>query len=303
MNPAAPVFLNRRMLETLYRRYNRREAVGNDPVGFLYQYDNPADREVAGLVAALLALGNINQIHKSVAVVLKKMDGSPAGFLRKTGEEDLRQQFAGFQHRTLSGEGLAALLWAVGQVLRQWETLGHCFTEGVRNDNRRELEDLPASGKAAEGSAALEHDATILPALSAFVARLERAGGRPLKGLLPSPENGSACKRLNLFLRWMVRRDSVDPGGWDFIPKSRLVMPLDTHIFQIGRALGLTGRKQANLKAALEITAAFRRLVPDDPVRYDFALAHWAMEVGGDPAKFLLLSGRGGGVCRKSCNP
>ncbi len=303
MNTAAPVSLDRRMLESLYRQYNRREAVGNDPVGFLYPYENLADREVAGLVASSLALGNIQQIHKSVAGVLGKMDGSPARFLRTMSRDDLYRQFADFQHRTISGKDLADLLWAVGQVLRQWKTLGRCFAEGVRTQKLQGSGKMLAPEKAAGQSSAPAEPSIIIVALSAFVARLEKAGGRRLRGLLPSPEDGSACKRLNLFLRWMVRRDNVDPGGWDFFPKSCLVIPLDTHIFQIACALGLTERKQANLKAAQEITAAFRCLAPDDPVRYDFSLAHWAMDGGGDPAKFLLQGRRGRETCRKSCNP
>ena len=95
--------------------------------------------------------------------------------------------------------------------------------------------------------------------------------GKP-RSLLPSPVAGSACKRLNLFLRWMVRRDEVDPGGWDHVPPSKLIVPLDIHMHRISLQLGLTGRKQANLKAACEITNAFRAIEPDDPVRYDFSL-------------------------------
>ena len=89
---------------------------------------------------------------------------------------------------------------------------------------------------------------------------------------MPCPSGGSACKRLNLFMRWMVRCDEVDPGGWEEIPASSLVVPLDTHMYKICRALNLTGRRQADLRAAVEITKAFKKVAPDDPVRYDFAL-------------------------------
>ena len=91
-------------------------------------------------------------------------------------------------------------------------------------------------------------------------------------GLLPSPSAGSACKRLNLFLRWMVRQDNVDPGGWDSVSPAKLIIPLDTHMHRIGRRLGLTPRRQADLRTAIEITEGFRGICPSDPVRYDFAL-------------------------------
>ncbi len=120
-------------------------------------------------------------------------------------------------------------------------------------------------------------DATVLPALARFVGELRSSAGSALPSLLPSPADGSACKRLNLFLRWMVRRDAVDPGPWTTVPASRLVVPLDTHMFRIARGLGLTQRRQADLKSALEITAGFRALRPEDPVRYDFCLTRLAL--------------------------
>ena len=94
---------------------------------------------------------------------------------------------------------------------------------------------------------------------------------------MPCPEKGSACKRLNLFLRWMVRKDAVDPGGWDDIPRSMLIIPLDTHMFRVGKTLGLTSRNQAGLMAALDISAGFKQWSPDDPVKYDFALTRFGI--------------------------
>ncbi len=117
------------------------------------------------------------------------------------------------------------------------------------------------------------HD-TVLPGLEMFVEKLRRAAGGTgaCPSLLSSPADGSACKRLNLYLRWMVRSDKVDPGPWRRVPRSKLVVPLDTHMFRIARALGLTRRRQANLATAIEITRAFARHSPRDPVRYDFCL-------------------------------
>ena len=117
----------------------------------------------------------------------------------------------------------------------------------------------------------------MLPALARFVGELRSYAGSVLPSLLPSPADGSACKRLNLFLRWMVRKDAVDPGPWTSVPGAKLVVPLDTHMFRIARGLGLTPRRQADLKIALEITAGFRAIRPDDPVRYDFSLTRLAL--------------------------
>jgi uncharacterized protein (TIGR02757 family) len=115
-------------------------------------------------------------------------------------------------------------------------------------------------------------DETVWDALGRFACELLSCGGLGACHLIPDPERGSACKRLLLYLRWMVRHDVVDPGGWEGVSAAKLVVPLDTHMFRLCRAMGFVTRKQASARAALEATAAFRRVMPDDPVRYDFAL-------------------------------
>ena len=119
----------------------------------------------------------------------------------------------------------------------------------------------------------IKSDATYFPAVNRFAGILRSFSGDFDPGhLIASPDKGSACKRLNLFLRWMIRSDDVDPGGWDVLTPSKLIIPLDTHMYRTCRQQGFTCRKQANMKTALEVTAAFSRLVPEDPVRYDFVL-------------------------------
>jgi len=108
---------------------------------------------------------------------------------------------------------------------------------------------------------------------------------------LSDPSKGSAAKRLNLFLRWMVRRDAVDPGGWDHVPAALLIVPLDVHMHRISVRLGLTQRKQADLRTACQITAAFRKIEPQDPVRYDFCLTRLGIRDDLDPDQFLKACG------------
>jgi uncharacterized protein (TIGR02757 family) len=246
-------------LEALVRRYNRREAVGLDPVGLLYGFADLRDREIAGLVASSLAYGRVAQIHASVAAVLSRMD-SPRRFLERSRACDLRRAFRGFRHRFTTGDEVGALLCGAKRCLESFGSLEAGFASG--------LEDGHADTAAAVG---------------AFACRLSEGAGLPCRSLLPEPARGSACKRLHLFLRWMVRRDEVDPGGWDRVPRSKLLVPLDTHMHRIGREFGFTRRGSADLAAAREITAALAKFAPGDPVRYDFALAHWGMEGCPDP--------------------
>lgn len=236
-------------LERLYRTYNRREFVSPDPIEFLYRYEDPADREIVGLIASSLAYGRVRQINNSIATILEKMGPSPSRFVVNASPGSLHEAFARFRHRFTSGEEVAGMILGVQGVCRRYGSLHDCFV------------------RAFDESAGM-----VVPALCRFAAELNEGfvGGR--NSLLPSPARGSACKRLHLFLRWMVRRDSIDPGGWDGIPASALIIPLDTHMHRVCLGLELTRRRQADIRTALEITDAFRRMIPDDPVRYDFIL-------------------------------
>ncbi len=250
-------------LEDLYTHYNRREFVHPDPLEFLYGYADARDREIVALVASSLAYGRVAQILKSVAFVLGRM-GPPAALLADAPPTALRDRLAGFKHRFTTGGDMAALVHAAARTIADFGSLEDCFAAGLKDG-----------------------DTTVTSALAAFVDQLHARADGWRGHLLPSPRSGSACKRLNLFLRWMVRRDAVDPGGWDAVPRSMLVIPLDTHMHRIGGRLGFTSRKQANMRTAQEITAGFRRIVPEDPVRYDFALTRLGIRRDGDVEEFF----------------
>lgn len=259
-------------LDHFYQKYNRREFVHPDPLEFLYDYPDLKDREIAGLIASSLAYGRVDQILAKTASVLKEM-GPPSKFIENANKRQLERLFGGFKHRFTTGRELIFLFGNIRSILGKWGTLGEFFLSGCGED-----------------------DENILPALSRFVAALwpPRAGLQ--SNFLPSPEKGSACKRLNLYLRWMVRKDDVDPGGWDRLPPanissklaSRLIVPLDTHLHRLSLELGFTSRRQADMRTALEITRAFAEIRPADPVRYDFTLTRPGIK--NDPAlmDFLL---------------
>ncbi len=250
-------------LESLYVRYNRSEYVSPDPLQYVLAYADPADREIAGLVASSLAYGRVAMILRNVGFVLARLP-SPARNLRDATRGDLRRRLRGLKHRWTTGTQMAALLWGARDVVREHGSLG-AFVRGT----------------------AVATDGTILPALSALVRRIVVSGGRGAGSLLPDPAHGSACKRLLMYARWMVRRDAVDPGGWEGIDPGLLVVPMDTHMHRICRAMRLTRRRTADLRAALEATARFRRLVPSDPVRYDFSLTRLGIRGDSDPGPFL----------------
>jgi len=240
-------------LDNIYAQYNRRKYVHPDPLEFLYSYLDIKDREIAGLIAASLAFGKVNQILEKVSQVLDGMTKSPRSFLEKASRKSLNKTFGTFKYRFVNGGQMVSLLLGMKKSIEQYGSLHQCFLTGIKKD-----------------------DDLMLPALSIFAARLISHQDNP-GYLLALPEKGSACKRLNLFLRWMVRKDKVDPGGWTGIAKSKLIVPLDTHMYKCGLAFGFTSRKQPNMKAALDITAGFRRLRPEDPVKYDFSLTRYGI--------------------------
>lgn len=249
-------------LEALYRRNNRRNLISPDPLEVVYAYGSRADREAAGLIAACLAYGRVAQILVNVRVVLAGLGPHPAAALRDATRADLTESYGTFRHRWTDGAELVDFLTAMGRVLRDYGSLERCFVAHCGGESE-----------------------TVLKGLTGFVRELGSGGSA--NSLLPRPEKGSACKRLHLYLRWMVRSDAVDPGCWRGVSPSWLIVPLDTHMHRIARSLGLTRRKQANLATALEVTEAFRRMNPTDPLKYDFALTRLGIRADMDVASFL----------------
>lgn len=260
-----PLAKYRPLFERLYDKYHHRRYVSPDPLQFLYEYDDPADQEVVGLLASCLAYGRVAQIIRNVRSVMDALGESPARTVRDGLPKRLRR-LRTFRHRFATSDHLASLLAGMRGVLRKSGSLGRCFQSGV------------SAG-----------EVNYLPALSGFVGSLRRAGAAGAGHLLCDPAEGSACKRLNLYLRWMIRRDEIDPGCWRGLDARRLIVPLDTHMFRIGRATGAVTRRSANGAAAAEFTAAFGRHWPDDPVRFDFSLTRPGIRGEGAMKDLLVL--------------
>jgi uncharacterized protein (TIGR02757 family) len=250
-------------LDLLYQDYNRVDSA-SDPVQRVRPFSDPADQEIAAFCAGALAFGRVASVLNSIDALFGVMGPRPADYVRRFDPEAAPAELRAIVHRWIRGDDLVALLWILRQMLEHSGSVEGFFLEGYR----------------------AEHD-DIGPALDSFSARalaldIRRAYGRlPRRPgvcyFFPRPSAGSACKRLNLFLRWMIRSDEVDLGVWKNVPASKLLVPLDTHVIRLGRCLRLTHYVSPGWKMAADITASLRRLDPDDPVRFDFSLCHVGM--------------------------
>jgi uncharacterized protein (TIGR02757 family) len=249
-------------LDRLYSSFNCVDSA-TDPIQLVRRYDDPADREVAGFVASALAFGRVASVLQSIERVFSVMGQSPAAYVRAFDAERQGRDLQPIVHRWTKGEDLTALVIILQRMLGRG-SIEAFFLEGYD----------PAAG---DLSAALESFST-----RAMQTDLREAYGhrKPRPGVayfFSRPSCGGACKRLNLFLRWMVRRDAVDFGIWKHVPPSKLVVPLDTHVIRVGRCLRLTRYSSPGWKMAADITASLRELDPADPVKYDFSLCHLGM--------------------------
>jgi uncharacterized protein (TIGR02757 family) len=250
-------------LDELYGAYNA-EHVVSDPIWIVRRFRERDDQEIVAFCAAALAFGRVQSVLNSIEALLAVMGLHPAGYVRAFDPARHRPALEHLVHRWTRGVDLAALLWVLKQMLDEHGTIEGFFA--ARLD---------------------ANDETIESALDAFSARAcalnTKAvyGNRPRKPgvgyFFARPSSGGACKRLNLFLRWMVRDDAVDLGVWTRVRPAQLVVPLDTHVIRLGKCLRLTKYTSPGWRMAADITKSLRTFDPEDPVKYDFALCHVGM--------------------------
>jgi uncharacterized protein (TIGR02757 family) len=247
-------------LDKFYDDFDFKERLLHDPIEFPHRYSDPRDIEVSGFIASCLAYGRVEIFKPVVERILALLGDHPSSFLMGFDVRKQRRLFS-FKYRFNETEDILCLLFIIREILRNHSSLEGAFMSHYSPDD-------PHTGKA----------------LAGFVKEVMSLNTSPVYGrnihppgmtqFFPSPVGGSACKRMNLFLRWMVREKDIDFGIWKGIPGNKLVIPLDTHIARIARCLGFTRRASAGWKTAMEITEALKKLDPADPLKYDFVLCH-----------------------------
>ena len=255
------------VLDRLYAEFNYPDSA-TDPIQIVRRFERPDDREVVAFVAAALAFGRVSSVLQSIERVLAIMGPWPAAYVRRFDPSRQAAAFTPVVHRWTKGADIAALVWIMQHMIGRSGSIEQFFVAG----------DDPAAddvGAAIDSLSARALQVDLKPVYGR-VPRSTRS--RPgVSYFFPCSAAGSGCKRMNLFLRWMIRKDALDLGVWRGVSPARLVVPLDTHVIRVGRCLGLTSYTSPGWRMARDITASLRRLDPADPVKYDFALCHLGM--------------------------
>jgi uncharacterized protein (TIGR02757 family) len=251
----------KKTLDTFYKGYDFKTRIQHDPVKFPHRYSDQEDIELAGFIASCFAYGRVDLFMPVIEKILSSCGRHPAGFLRNFNLRKDKKYLRGISYRFNKEEDILCLLYLLNQILTEWGSLKNLFYASYR----------PEHDDTGYALAQFTNYFTVIDTSPVYGRNIRPNG---LRQFLPSPQSGSTCKRMNLFLRWMVRTGDIDLGVWKNIPPSKLIIPLDTHIAKIARCLCLTRRKTVDWKSAKEITGSLKKLDPQDPLKYDFALCH-----------------------------
>ncbi|MBI4710756.1 MAG: TIGR02757 family protein [Nitrospirae bacterium] len=251
----------KRILDKFYREYDFKKRLLQDPVEFPHQYKNSRDIEASGFIASAFAYGKVELFKPVIKKILGAMGKSPYDFLLNFKVKKEGRLFSGIRYRFNESDDIVCLLYIMSRQFKKYGSIKKAFMRFYKKND----------ADMGNGLAGFIGDILSIDTSYVYGRNIRPSG---LLQLFPSPLKGSACKRANLFLRWMVRDRDIDFGIWKGIQKNRLVIPLDTHIAKISKCLGFTRRAAPDWKTAIEITESLKLLDPEDPLKYDFALCH-----------------------------
>ena len=251
----------RRELDRLYHLYTHRDFSKDPQYTFSSELPQP-DLETAAFIASIFAFGKVEAMNEVLRAVYSRMDGRPFEYLIRSSTTRIRKDFSDLYYRFYTVDDIQVFFTTLSLLLRKHGGLRNLF---LKKGTEEERDTFPMIQRVS----------------CSFHEAFRESTGTVSHGhrfMFPLPQKGSACKRMHLFLRWMVRKDKIDFGIWHEAGASKLILPLDTHTIKASHLIGLTEKKTANRLMALEVTDGLRTINPDDPVKYDFVLCHLMME-------------------------
>jgi len=248
-------------LDYHYKAFDK-SKISPDPLQFLHLFNDEEDIEIIGFIASVFAYGNVRQIINTLDKILLITNNHPYEFVINFKKKNYTYRLRKLKHRFYTGNDIILFFLLLNKAVAKHDSLKNLFFKFYK------IEDVNIKNALTKFS-------------EYFISAADEKGkgkiSRGFKFMFPNPELGSACKRMNLFLRWMVRKDELDFGLWNEIPKNKLIMPVDTHVARICKNLKLTTYKNVSWKMAEEITQNLKYFDPEDPIKYDFAICHIGM--------------------------
>ncbi len=243
-------------LTEIYEQYKHKHS-SKDPVWILHKFNDACDIEIAGLIVSCYSYGRVEQINSLMNKLFRKIGFNVHEFTVNFSEQKDKKLFKGLDYRFNSSDDMINLFKNIQHNLKEHGSLKNLFLKGIK-----------------------EEDLNVLNGLQLLGDNLRSIKGRSksYSYLIPDARKNSACKRLNLYLRWMVREDEIDTGCWKEAGKEKLLFPVDTHVYRVSRKLGLIDRKSCDMRFVIELTESLKQFDADDPVKFDFALCHIGME-------------------------
>ena len=247
--------ITKQELDNLVSKYETEDFIKDDPIQFIHKYPQKEDAELAGFIASLFAYGNRKMFIAKLNNLFERADNKISDYIKAGDFSNLK----GFEYRFSKDNDIIPIFETLNKLYFESKGLEELFEYGYKQDN-----DIYKMLKAV---------------VDYFYSRAPKTAGQGFYHMIPNPENGGAMKRMNMFLRWMVRKPPVDLGIWTFIKPKDLLIPLDVHVARVSRNMGLLTRKSNDFKAVIELTSKLRELCPEDPVKYDFAMFAFGVEL------------------------
>lgn len=240
--------ITKEKLEKLAKKYEVESFINDDPVQFPHRFSREEDIEIAGFLSSMIAFGSRKAFIAKLERLFGIMEQKPLEFVLNFKPEKLK----GFNYRVFKEEDIIEVFYILQKLYKQDGGLKKLFEYGY---NQKKDIHFMLQGVA-----------------DYFYSSVRKKVGRGFYNMIPNPKNKGAMKKMNLFLRWMVRKPPVDLGIWDFIPVSELLIPLDLHVSRLSREMGLLKRNSDDFKAVLELTENLKKINPKDPAKFDFAI-------------------------------